>query len=157
MTAIPSSAPPVAAVATILDEEMAVYRRLEALAEAEAEALREDALDRLSAIVAEQLALLDEVQTWDRKRRELIGSEATLSELIAAWGDPAQELLSRRDALADQIERARQVTARNRAIILTLLEHYRERVQFALEAQALYDADGQARPTPLRSLVDRRV
>jgi flagellar biosynthesis/type III secretory pathway chaperone len=157
MTATPSPAPPIAAIAAILDEELAVYRRLEALAEDQADALRADALDRLSAIVAEQLALVDVIEARERQRRELVGSGATVGELMAVWGESARDLLPLRDALANQIERARQATVRNRAIIATLLDHFRERVQLALESQALYDADGQARPTPPRSIVDRRA
>ncbi|MCS6802428.1 MAG: flagellar export chaperone FlgN [Chloroflexota bacterium] len=157
MTTAESADPPIAALAAILDEEMALYRRLEALAAAQAEALREDALDRLGAISAEQLALIAELHEQERRRRDLVEPGATLTDLIAAWGAPADVLAARRDALLAQIERVREANARNRALIATLLDYQRERLQLALHEQALYDADGQVRPAPLRGLVDRRA
>ena len=153
----PPTAPPIDALATLLDEELAIYQRLETLADAESAALRDDALDDLSAIIAEQLALVDELAGREQARRGLVAPCSTLSEVIETWGASAAGLSERREVLILQIERVRRANDRNRAIVAALLQHHQDRLKLALEERSLYGEDGQARPTALRSLVDRRV
>ncbi|GIW07804.1 MAG: hypothetical protein KatS3mg060_2609 [Dehalococcoidia bacterium] len=147
----------IAAIAAILDEELAIFRRLEALADAQQAAIRDDDFARLNAIVAEQLALADELAAREAARLDLVPPGSTLSELIDAWGEPAALLRDRREALTAQIDRVRLAHERNSAIITTMLGHYRDRVQLALQERALYGEDGQPRPAALRGVVDRRA
>ena len=152
-----SAAGPIDALAAIVDEELTICQRLEALADAQTAALREGALEDLAAIIAEQLALAEALAAREQARRGLVAPGSTLAELIEMWGAPAASLKDRREALIAQVGRLRRANERNQALLAKLLRHQQDRLRLALEERALYDGDGNARPTPVHGLVDRRV
>ncbi|MFN8535289.1 MAG: flagellar export chaperone FlgN [Dehalococcoidia bacterium] len=145
-------------ILAILDEELAIYQRIETLAEDEAAALRRDDLAALRSAAEEQAGLVETLVGKEKARIALVGREITLGELAETIGGAAgDQLLDRRDALSAQVARVRLATDRAQAMLSALSSLHRERLQAAVQSRSLYGESGQSRTVVLPGLLDRRA